>query len=592
MQNKSRVKIIYWIWSFLALVGVVKYLKIGIADKNFSNNILFFILFVMIEMMIRRAMRLADKKKMIFSIILSLVCSGMLVVGAQIESLRAIVWTFGTCLKILFLALFLVPVFIFIFQACTTCRLYSPARGRVIWTKRKLFFVILAFWGIAYLALFPGIYDYDSIDQTLQFLVTKKISGHHPVLHSFLLSFFVGLGEKVFGSHAAGLGMFSFLQMAFLAYAAMEVSWRMYEKKYRKLFLFSLGFYVFFPLHYVMSVWVAKDIIFTSLFVLLSLSLYDMIDKQSQFWENKRNIVRYIVLAVLMCFFRNNGIYALLLMIPVCFFCFKKFRTHLMTSTIIAMCAYLLLQNVLFAALGVTAGNMREMLSIPCQQMAKVYVETPHVYTEEEKAALFELIPEKNVKDYQYRPMISDATKNYFDTEQFQSRPMYYAKLYLKIGMKSPRKYIEAFLANSLGFWYPNKSYPDERMYHPYVEFEMADPNLFKGDYIYIERASKLPFVERILKNVVAETGWENIPMFSNLFVPATYFLLLCFGIVISFFKKQYNQLILFGFWGGFWITLLISPVALVRYAYPVIFCLPILVHSIFSGNETMNEKV
>ena len=40
--------------------------------------------------------------------------------------------------------------------------------------------------------------------------------------------------------------------------------------------------------------------------------------------------------------------------------------------------------------------------------VAKVYVETPEAYTDEEKEALLELIPEKNIMDYQYRPMISD----------------------------------------------------------------------------------------------------------------------------------------------------------------------------------------
>ena len=49
----------------------------------------------------------------------------------------------------------------------------------------------MLYGGIAYLAMFPGIYDYDSIDQTLQFLVTGNVSGHHPVLHSLLLSGFM-----------------------------------------------------------------------------------------------------------------------------------------------------------------------------------------------------------------------------------------------------------------------------------------------------------------------------------------------------------------------------------------------------------------
>ena len=87
----------------------------------------------------------------------------------------------------------------------------------------------------------------------------------------------------------------------------------------------------------------------------------------------------------------------------------------------LSMLIYVSYQNILLPSLGVKSGNIREMMSIPCQQLAKVYVETPEAYTDEEKEALLELIPEKNIMDYQYRPMISDATKNYLNSEVLKS---------------------------------------------------------------------------------------------------------------------------------------------------------------------------
>ena len=50
------------------------------------------------------------------------------------------------------------------------------------------------------------------------------------------------------------------------------------------------------------------------------------------------------------------------------------------------------------------------------------------------KEALLELIPEKNIMDYQYRPMISDATKNYLNSEVLKSDLPKYGKLYVSIG--------------------------------------------------------------------------------------------------------------------------------------------------------------
>jgi hypothetical protein len=114
-------------------------------------------------------------------------------------------------------------------------------------------------------------------------------------------------------------------------------------------------------------------------------------------------------------------------------------------------------------------------------------------------------------------------------------------------------------------------------MFHPYTEFDMADPNLFKGDYIYLERMSLFPQYEEILRPFFQSAVWKKIPIVSNFFVPGTYFIVLLFGISVSFYRKNYKQLFVFGFWGAYWFTLLISPVALVRYAYPVIMCLPLM---------------
>ena len=46
------------------------------------------------------------------------------------------------------------------------------------------------------------------------------------------------------------------------------------------------------------------------------------------------------------------------------------------------------------------------------------------------------------------------------------------------------------------------------------------------------------------------------------------------------------------GFWAGLWFTLLISPVALIRYAYPVVVCLPFLAHFIVSGETGQEDKL
>lgn len=576
-------------WSIPALIGLVKYLKIGVENYNFSNNIIYAAFFIMIFVMVKQSIVFWDKRKASYALVFSVCMSFALVVGAQIEYYRAMLWNGGTILKGLFLTMFIFPLVVLLIHFCEDTDIQKCEICKIKITKIRIFAVLIVFWGLAYIALFPGIYDYDSINQTLQFLVTGEITAHHPVIHSFILSSFLKIGKSLFGSYELGLGIYSFLQMCFLAYVAVEVTWSLHKKKRYLLFILSACFYAVFPLHYIMSVWATKDVIFTGFFVLLSLSFITMADEETQFWNSKNEIFKYMLYVLLMCMFRNNGVYALLFMLIVGFFCVKKYRKKLVMVTIIPIGIYFLYQNVLLPSAGVMPGNMREMLSIPCQQMAKVYVETPDVYTESEKEDLFRLIPEENLKNYEITPMIADSTKNYFDSEEFKSDIKKYSKLYLNIAVKSPRKYIEAFMQNSLGFWYPNKSYPDARLFHPYVEFDMADPNLFKGDYIYLKRMSGFSAYEDVLRNIMIETSWKNYPVISNFFVPGTYFWLLCFSIIIVLYRKKYNQLLVLSFWSGLWITLLISPVALVRYAYPIIFCLPLMGEVMFDKNR---EKI
>lgn len=568
-------------WSFLAVLGFVKFLQIGSENINFANNILYFILLITTSYIVYKCIQHITKKILGFSVFFSVICAAILVLGAQIENYNGLIWTVATAGKIVFLSLFLLPYIVFAIKILESYCMFESKEYTGRWIPWTIFLIIVAWWGMAYLALFPGIYDYDSIAQTLMFLVTGEISSHHPVVHSALLSGFLYVGKTVFNSYGIGLGIYSFLQMCFLAFVATKISIYLLKKS-RIIFGVSMIFYVFFPLHYVMAVWATKDIIFSSFFALVILLLLDMIEKGKDFWGNKKNVCGYVVFILGMCLFRNNGLYALLLMLPVCFFAFKEQRKMIWKYTLIAMAMYMVFQKGILPWADVTPGNKREMLSIPCQQMAKVYTESPNSFTEIQKEELFSLIPEKEINNYPILPMIGDVTKNYFDMEEFQSDPIKYVKLYISIGAKHPKKYIEAFMENSLGFWYPNKIYPDARMFHPYVEFRMADPNLFKGDYIYIERNSLFPWYEDKLADIMEKTNWKNIPVVSSFFVPGTYFLLLLWATIMCVYRKNYKFLVALGLCVGLWVTLFLSPVALVRYAYPIIFSLPLIVYIIF----------
>ena len=66
------------------------------------------------------------------------------------------------------------------------------------------------------LASWPGIFSYDSGWQLTGF-VDGNVTGHHPILHTFLLGICRMAGRSLFGSNNAGALLYSLLQMMLLS---------------------------------------------------------------------------------------------------------------------------------------------------------------------------------------------------------------------------------------------------------------------------------------------------------------------------------------------------------------------------------------
>ena len=184
---KKQSVIISLIWAFVGTIGVVYYIKIGTGmdvSPNYANNIIYYFIYAASAFSVYYCCKVITKKKAVFAGILSLLFACICIIGAQIEYLRAINWLWITWIKVLCLAIFLFPLFVLLIYILDDCRFKAAESCVKNISKWKIFLAIIVIWGIAYLAMFPGIYDYDSIDQTLQFLVTGNVSVHHLVLHS------------------------------------------------------------------------------------------------------------------------------------------------------------------------------------------------------------------------------------------------------------------------------------------------------------------------------------------------------------------------------------------------------------------------
>lgn len=455
---------------------------------------------------------------------------------------------------------------------------FCPNSRRLSW----LTFLVISFCGfLVWLALYPGVYGYDAgfqIDRILN--PDSAITSHYSLLFSALLVGFVQLSQTCFGSYEFGLALFTLLQMLFLAFVATRITIYVVTKtKNLYLYLFSLLFFCFFPTYTILAVSSAQDVIFAGLFALVFLNLLKLIEDPG-YWQKVRNPISLAVLALLLCMFRNNGVYCLILVVPFALVLTKTKKWWLAATLLAPIVIYKIYTGPIFDLIGVQKiDTMNEMLSVPSQQLARVYNAKPTAFTETDLQTLRRFYPhyEQTFLTYDTFPEIADAIKNDLNHQETSDNFGEYLSLWARIGLRSPSNYVDAFLLNTLSLWYPEKQYPDSRIYHPYIEFNMVNMKPLGEQYLNFERHSKFPAYEWVLAKIIARNGWQKLPLVSALFSAGTYFIVFCLLVGLVILRRTWKYFLPLSLILGLYATLFLAPASLVRYVFPIMVLAPVL---------------
>lgn len=565
--------------SFLATYGIVGINNINNTSQNIANNFIYLIILILFYLFYKKRKKLKKNENM-FLIIFSLILSTILIIGTQLEFYSEILWSFSTILKIITLIFSIFPLCSF-----TLSSIYSfKIRPLKFKNNKKLalitFSIILFFNFLVFLALYPGEYGYDAGFQIMQILEKDiSITSHFSLLFSVILAYIVNIGKILFNSYQIGFAIYCFLQMAFLCYVATKITIYCNKKTNNfYIYLLCILFFGLHPLYTVMSVSACQDALFAGIFALIILNTLDIVENKS-YWNQKYKPIILSLLILLLCLIRNNGFYCIV--IPVIFillFCKKK-KLLTLIIFIVPLILYKIYTGPIFNTLNILkTDTAREMLSIPSQQLARVYNYNNDAFSKSNIKSLNKYYTRlDNFKYYTYRQSISDPTKSVINNDAVTNNLKDYIILWGEIGLKDPENYVEAFLLNTLGFWYPNKNYNDERMYHPYIEIQMMDGPKFNDKYLNIKRESKLPIYEKLLNILLTEHTWKKIPVISTTFTSGTCFVLFLFLLGISILRKANNYLLPLSIILGLYATLFLSPVALFRYCFPIFIITPII---------------
>lgn len=581
--KKNRINIIKLLFSFLATAGIVGFYEINLNLTQFSNNFMNIIIFFSLTMMYFKLPKIQKKEK-VYAAIFSSFLGVILIVGAQLEFYSEILWNIITSLKFICLAFALFPFICYLLFFINKFK--SNHFDNINQKKLHIisFFIIFILNLLVFLAIYPGEYGYDAGYQIMQILEKVPLTSHFSILYSYILTSFVNLGKSLFNSYQIGFALYCFTQMTFLCYVATKITMFCIKKTNNIYFyLFTLLFFGVFPLYTVMALSSSQDPIFAGLFALIVLNIIELIENKN-YYKNIYKPISLIILILLFCMIRNNGFYCILISIPfILFLKNKKLLTLLLI--IIPLFIYKIYTGPIFDILNIKkTDTFNEMLSIPSQQLARVYNYNKNAFTKKELKKLNYYYTDLSKFDYYiYNQSISDQSKGVINNDLISKNIAGYIKLWTSVGIKDPENYIEAFLLNNLGFWYPNKNYYDPRMYHPYIEYEMMDGPKWNEKYLDIKRNSKFPLYDNVLNKTLTNNAWKRIPVISTFFTTGLYFILFTFLIGIIIIRKQFKYLFPIGVILGLYTTLFLSPVSLFRYCFPIVIIIPIILCQILT---------
>ena len=161
-----------------------------------------------------------------------------------------------------------------------------------------------------------------------------------------------------------------------------------------------------------------------------------------------------------------------------------------------------------------------------------------------------------------YNPILSDPVKFNFNNEYFSENKSEFISIWLKLFVKYPKDYIEAFISNSYGYYYPE-------VRNSVVSRVTMDHNM---------GIKQTPLIDgKWVEQIDGLIDARGIPVFGFVFSIGAGVLLTVIALSYTIYKKKYKYLLVYLPTFILWLTLIASPAYCeYRYAYPIFLALPV----------------
>lgn len=442
------------------------------------------------------------------------------------------------------------------------------------YTNLITFLFLIVCWLPVLLAVYPGFFVYDAQEEWLQ-VASRNFNTHHPLVHVLMLGGIICAVHKVTDSYNLGIACYMVVQMMIVSGGfTYLLSFMRRRKVSRGVRLISLLYFAFFPVVVMFTLCSAKDALFTVALLLLLLALLDMDSAGGQFFTSNHKMLFFVLSAVAMMLLRKNGVYAFAVMVPILLLYHKQNRKKTALLIGIIFLIYFGINTGLTVVFHAQGGENQEILTVPIQQLARTYKFNREAFEQEDIDTLHEILPEEAL--VLYNPKLSDPVKVRFQNEVFAADKSKYAGLWLRIGLKKPLSYMNAWLVNSYGFWYPDTVidvYSGNTVFtftygeSSYFGYEVEEPGF---------RDSKIPWLDEAYRKLALEISQEKIPIYSMLYSPGGIFWCIAFVFAYMLYRRKYHIVIPYMMVLTVWLTVLLGPTYLPRYVLIFWYGLPL----------------
>lgn len=441
-------------------------------------------------------------------------------------------------------------------------------------SNKKSIFVVAFIIFLAYvpyiLNYYPGSVLIDSVIQILQGTGAIELTNHHPVLHTEIIALCMKIGKLLFNNYQTGAFIYTLMQTIITSFVFSFCIYYMARKKVPVIVrILAMLFYMFCPTVCFYTITMYKDIPFALTILLVTIGLTEMAVNTENFFKSKKRIALMAIVVTLSMFFRNNGVYAIILTFPIVLVCLKKYYKQVLIIFLIPIIFYKLITGIGYSMLEIEQGSPREALSVPIQQFARLMVYKSDELTEEQKNKIKQYLPIENFEEL-YQPGFADPVKSNFSEEGFEKDKIGLIKLYVELAFEFPRETIASFVKGSFGYYYPNTvgwgiyTGVNTEQFGSYEEYKFEESPIIK-----------IGLLDKI--NTFVNT--RGLPIVSMILSIGFLFWIVLACITYNIYQKKYRNILIFLPVLFVWLTALASPVFCEpRYVYSIFTCLPLFI--------------